>query len=150
MKRIDLGVGIFFVALGIGVILAGQELAVFTRNSPGPGFLPRGLAIIFIVTGAILAIKQFVNPSQGHFEALDRNGTLRVVGAFVLMAVVIGVMESLGFIVSMLLLMAGIMFGIERKFTPTAFLVVALVPIVFWTLFAVLLGVRLPPGVLYF
>lgn len=150
MKRVDLGVGIFFVLLGIGVLLASQDLPLFTRNSPGPGFLPRGLAVIFIITGAVLAFKQFVNPSSGRFAAPDPGGALRVVGCFVLLAVVIAVMEPLGFLVSMLLLMAGIMFGIERTFTPTAFLVVALVPVVFWTLFAKVLGVRLPPGVLSF
>jgi len=150
VKRVDLGVGIFFVVLGLFVVYAAQDLAVFTRNSPGPGFLPRGLAIIFIVTGSVLAVKQFVRPSTGSAPSMDPAGTGRVVAIFVLLGIVIATMEPLGFIVSMLILMAGVMFGIERTFTKTAILTVALVPVAFWTLFAVLLGVRLPEGLLYF
>jgi hypothetical protein len=41
-------------------------------------------------------------------------------------------------------------FGIERKFTMASVATVVLVPVVSWILFAVLLEVRLPEGLLFF
>lgn len=150
MRRVDLGIGLFFVALGLFVLWASRDLAVLDRTSPGPGFLPRVLVVIFIVAGATLAVKQLVRPSTGAFVPVGRGGNTRVLAIFALLAVVLVSMEPLGFILAMLILMAGLMFGIERKFTVASVATVVLVPVVFWTLFAVLLGVRLPEGLLYF
>ncbi len=150
MAKVDLGVGLFFVGLGVFVLWAGRDLAVLTANSPGPGFLPLGLAIIFLVAGAALAVKQFISPSTGTVSAGERGGTVRVLAVFALLAVVVVGLETLGFITSMLILMAGVMFGLERKFTIAALATVILVPVGFWALFAVLLGVRLPEGPLFF
>lgn len=150
MAKVDLGVGLFFVGLGVFVLWAARDLAVLTANSPGPGFLPLGLAIIFLVAGAALAIKQFVSPSTGTVSSGERGGTVRVLAVFALLAVVVVGLETLGFITSMLILMGGVMFGLERKFTIAALATVILVPVGFWALFAVLLGVRLPEGPLFF
>lgn len=150
MAKVDLGVGSFFVGLGVFVLWAARDLAVLTANSPGPGFLPLGLAIIFLVAGGALAIKQFISPSTGTVSAGQQGGTVRVLAVFALLAVVVVGLETLGFITSMLILMAGIMFGLERKFTIAALATVILVPVGFWALFAVLLGVRLPEGPLFF
>ena len=150
MSTVDLGVGLFFVGLGGFVLWASRDLAVFTVNSPGPGFLPLGLAVIFLVAGGALALKQFISPSTGTVSAGQRGGTVRVLAVFALLAVVVVGLETLGFITSMLILMGGVMFGIERKFTIAALATVILVPVGFWALFAVLLGVRLPEGPLFF
>jgi putative tricarboxylic transport membrane protein len=150
MRRVDLGVGLFFVALGLVVLWASQDLAVFARTSPGPGFLPRGLVIIFVVVGGILAVKQFVRPSTGTLNPVGTGGTRRVFAVFVILLVSLLSLEALGFIVAMLILMAGLMFGIERKVTVASVATVVLVPVVSWTLFAVLLEVRLPEGLLFF
>lgn len=150
MRRVDLGVGLFFVALGLVVWWASQDLAVFARTSPGPGFLPRGLVVVFVVVGGILAVKQFVRPSTGTLNRVGRGGTLRVLSVFALLLVVLLTLKTLGFILAMLIFMAGVTFGIERKFTVVSVITVVLVPVVSWILFAVLLEVRLPEGLLFF
>lgn len=150
MKRVDLGIGIVSIVLGIIVILTSQDLASFAGNGPGPGFLPRALALIFILGGLALAIKEIIRPSTETLDAVGLAGNVRVLYVFTLLIVVAVIFEPLGFIVAMLLLMAGLVFGLERKFNLAAILTVVLVPVVCWTLFAVLLRVRLPEGILFF
>lgn len=149
-QGIDFGVGIFFVGLGCFVLWAGRDLAIQATNRPGPGLLPTILAVICIVGGLVLAIQQLVRPTTRRYRPSSPAGNQRVASVLVLTVVTVVLFEPLGFIASTMLLMAGIMFGVERKFTIVSVATVVLIPIVFWTLFAVLLGVRLPAGLLYF
>lgn len=150
MRRVDFVVGVVFVLLGLFVLWAGRDLELVADSAPGPGFLPTGLAVIFIGAGALLAAKQFFKPSTGEVSSAGRPGTFRVLAVFALLALTVAVFEPLGFILATTLLLAGLLFGVERKFTVAAVATVALLPVGLWTLFSVLLGVRLPEGILYF
>jgi hypothetical protein len=150
MKQVDFVVGVGFVLFGLVVFWAARDLAVRADSAPGPGLLPKALAIVFVVAGGLLAAKQFVRPSTGAAVRAGSAGNTRVLAVFVLMTVTVVVFEPLGFILATTLLLAGLLFGVERKFTAVAAATVLLLPSALWALFAVLLGVRLPTGLLYF
>jgi hypothetical protein len=146
MRRVDLGVGIFFAALGIFAILAVRDLPFFETNRPGPALFPIIVGILFIVFGGLLAILQFVRPSTGEAPKWDRVSRVVVVAALLVAAVVL--MPIIGFILVSMLLLGGILFGVERKYTIASVLVVFGLPVLFWFTFAELMGLRLPPGIL--
>jgi len=149
-RWIDFAAGVFFVALGLFVLSQMDELDILATNRPGPGLLPLILSAVFVVAGAALAVKQLVRPNTKPYPATSRGGGARVAAVFALLVGTVVLFEPLGFILSSVLLMGGLTFGIERKFTITAVCVVLLVPVLLWVLFAILLGVRLPPGLIFF
>ena len=148
MRRVDMGVGLFFVALGIFAILSVGNLPIFETNRPGPALFPIIVAIIFIGCGGLLTILQFVRPSTGKAPEWDRISRVVAVVAILIVAVVL--MPILGFVVISVLLLAAILFGVERKFTITSLVVVIGMPILFWIAFVELMGLRLPAGILAF
>ena len=146
MRRVDLGLGIVFVALGIFAILAVRDLPFFEAKRPGPAMFPIVVGILFIVFGGLLAVLQFVRPSTGDGPEWDRVSRVVVVVGLLIAAVVL--MPIIGFILVSILLLSGILFGVERKFTLTSVIVVFGLPILFWLAFVELMGLRLPPGIL--
>jgi putative tricarboxylic transport membrane protein len=146
MRRIDIGVGLFFVALGVFAIFAVRNLPVFETNRPGPALFPIMVSIIFIVFGGLLTVLQFVRPSSGEAPEWDR--VSRVVGVLALLVIAVILMPIVGFVIVSVLLLGAILFGVERKFTITSVVVVIGLPILFWFAFAELMGLRLPAGFL--
>lgn len=146
----DLVAGLLFVAIGLFALYAGRDLVFQGEFAAGPGFFPRILAIILVGAGAALAIKQFVRPSQGRVPLPSGPGALKIAATLGALLVAVLLIEVLGFILTAFLMIAVLLFGIERKFTITAVIVSIALPIAFWTLFVVLLGARLPAGLVSF
>ena len=53
----DLAFGVFLVALGALAFALASDLTVGTAASMGPGYVPRGLAIIIMIYGLVLGIR---------------------------------------------------------------------------------------------
>lgn len=53
----DLAFGVFLVALGALAYALASELTVGTAASMGPGYVPRGLALIIMVYGLVLGLR---------------------------------------------------------------------------------------------
>ena len=53
----DLAFGVFLVALGALAFTLAGELTVGTAASMGPGYVPRGLALIIMVYGVVLGVR---------------------------------------------------------------------------------------------
>src|SRR3954463_16824727 len=53
----DLAFGVFLVALGALAYSLASELTVGTAASMGPGYVPRGLALLIMVYGIVLGIR---------------------------------------------------------------------------------------------
>jgi putative tricarboxylic transport membrane protein len=146
----DLVAGLLFVAIGLFVLYTGRDLVFQGEFAAGPGFFPRILAIILVVVGGALAIKQFVRPAQGQVPIPSGPGAMKIAATFAALLVAVLLIEELGFILTASLLIAVLLFGVERKFTITAVVVSIALPVAFWTLFVVLLGARLPAGLVSF
>lgn len=150
MRWADFGTGVFFVLLGIFVLWTGRDLPISGEGRPGPGMLPVATAITFIVLGGALAVKQLVRPSTDAFSNPGRGGFSKVAAAFGLLVFGVVLLEPLGFILASALMLAGILLGVERKFTVASAAVILALPPVLWIVFARLLGLRLPEGLLSF
>jgi hypothetical protein len=53
----DLVLGVFLVAIGALAFALARELTVGTAASMGPGYVPRGLAMIIMVYGLVLGVR---------------------------------------------------------------------------------------------
>ena len=53
----DLAFGVFLVALGALAFALASELTVGTAASMGPGYVPRGLALVIMVYGLVLGVR---------------------------------------------------------------------------------------------
>lgn len=151
MRRIDLAVGGF--ALAFGIVAFQQSLGYsFYEVTPGPGFLPRVMACAIILLGALILLSRLVGDPHRFGTATEfRWQELRRAGAVA--AVITGgvvLIPILGFFTGMLLLVAGLLMGIERMWTIPAVLTTVLIPLSLLWLFGSALGVRLPTGVLGF
>jgi putative tricarboxylic transport membrane protein len=142
-------VGLGFAAVGAFALWAGHDLAFIDGNHPGPGLLPIGVSILLIAGGALMVVRQILAPVPGP-SAPNMTSFVRVVGVIAIVAVTVFLFERVGFIVSVAIMIAAILFGVERKFTLASVVVVVATPLLCWGLFAELLGVRLPPGLLHF
>lgn len=137
-------VGLGFIAVGALALWAGRDLALMADNHPGAGMLPFGLSVLLIAGGLLMVARQIAVPAPG--PAAPRMLTVvRVVAVIAILAVTVILFERVGFIIAVALMLAAILFGVERKFTIASVLVVVGTPLVCWALFAELLGVQLPP-----
>lgn len=145
----DLFVGLGFIVVGAVALWAGRGLDLMAANHPGPGMLPFGLSVLLVVGGILLTVRQLIAPVAGP-AAPDKSTVVHVVAVIAIMAVTVILFERLGFILSVGLMLAAILFGMERKFTVAAVIEVVATPLLCWALFAEVLGVHLPPGILSF
>jgi len=84
----DFAFAAFLVAIGaLAFVLAG-DLAVGTAASMGPGYVPRGLALIIMVYGAALGIRAAFAGRQA-FPGIELRPLLLISGSVALFAVVL-------------------------------------------------------------
>ena len=116
---------------------------------PGPGFFPILLAVVLAIAGSILTVTSFIGrkDSQEEFETPTRAQVQRSLSVWLAVLVSVLLVPVLGFILSMLLLAASLILGLERKTHVSAIAAVILIPLLAYLLFVALLGVDFPTGV---
>ncbi len=60
----DFWAGILFIAFGVAAVAIAINYPVGTAGRMGPGYFPRGLGILLIVIGGILAVKALRVPGE--------------------------------------------------------------------------------------
>jgi hypothetical protein len=68
---------------------------------------------------------------------------------WVLFVASVPVLSVLGFVPTMVLLMAALMFGVERRRGPRPLFGVIVIPVALYVLFVDLLSIQLPTGLIY-
>lgn len=140
---------------GVIALVDASGLAVFGKKGvPGPGFFPIALSIAVIALGLLLVA---VSVLRGIRKGRGPAGQMRGVGAEVLRAAgvwlgfLIGcaLMPLIGFVPATILLLAYLVFGLERIKGIKAILVIVVVPLVAYALFVFVLGVDLPTSSLF-
>lgn len=152
-------------AFGLVFLFAGRDLPITAQSVPGPGLFPLLIAVVTVVLAIALAVKTWRLP-QGSAQSEAPNDTEGVesgtefsddeaapsmVRPLVVWLAVLGcvlILPSVGFLLSSVLLMAVLVVGIERKFDPISLITVVALPFACYEIFAVLLDVRLPTGLL--
>jgi hypothetical protein len=149
------GLGAAAAAFGVIALVDASGLAVFGKKGvPGPGFFPIALSIALVALGLLLVT---VSVLRGLRNGLGHAGQMQGVGAELLRAAgvwlgfLIGcaLMPLIGFVPAAVLLVAYLVFGLERIRGIKAVVVVIAVPIVAYALFVFVLGVELPTSILF-
>ena len=84
----DLAFGIFLIALGALAFALASELTVGSAGSMGPGYVPRGLALLIMIYGAVLALSAAFAGWQA-FPAIALRPLLLILAAVALFAVLL-------------------------------------------------------------
>lgn len=159
-RRSDLLLAVAVTALGVFVLVTARGIPLGAINDPlGPRGLPTFLGAFMIVAGAALVTNRLLKwrhedgdlvPSDGK-EDDDPTAPASFRRTLLVMAAACGyavVLEPLGFIVATAVLTAVLLVVMEISVWPGAILGSITCAVACYLLFAVLLTVRLPAGVL--
>jgi hypothetical protein len=110
--RADHVAGSAFVAFGLLIIALSGDLPFGTLSMPGAGFLPRLISILLIVLGIILVARAGESPPFASIHWSDGKHAGLVI---LVTGAAIALYERLGFIITMMLMMVGLLVIIERR-----------------------------------
>jgi putative tricarboxylic transport membrane protein len=152
MKNRDLLSSIICMAFGGLFAVGALQLGLTRKGGPGPGFLPffTGLALIFVSLFVLIpALGQREKTESSHFFP-ERDGFRKLL--FVLFSLfTFGIsMKYLGYLLTTFLFMFFVSRVMKPKGWRTNALLALVTAVVSYTLFAVLLEVNLPKGLLGF
>jgi hypothetical protein len=110
--RADHVAGAGFVAFGLLVIALSGDLPFGNLSMPGAGFLPMLVSILMIAFGLILMVR--ARESQ-PFVAIRWSDGKHALMVILITGAAIALYERLGFIITMMLMMIGLLVIIERR-----------------------------------
>ena len=147
VKTADVIVGAITVALAAYVLFGSRDLDFYADGVPGPGFFPIVVAIALLISGSLLIVSRLFNIAVPEEEDREREQivprSLLVWLALIMSAVLIPI---IGFVATMVLLVAALLIGVEHRRSIGAVVAVVLIPGLAYWLFAGVLGVLLPSG----
>jgi hypothetical protein len=143
--RADHVAGVFFVAIGLLVIALSGDLPVGGLSMPGAGFMPLLVAGFIIVFGGSLFLR--ARESKPFSEIYWGDGK-HAASVLVITAVATAFYVTLGFIITMILMMLALLVVIERRNILRAGLYSVVVAVATYLVFVHMLQSPLPPGVL--
>lgn len=152
-RAVHVTTGVVVALIGlVALIQALTGLALFGANGePGPGFFPALLAGALTVLGILLALGHLLTPHDRllRLEQLtfSRTALLRAGGVWLVLAVAVGLMSVLGFLLTSVLLVAALVLGMERLRGIRTVVAMLALPLGIYVVFSVLLAVRLPVGI---
>ncbi len=110
--RSDHVAGAAFVAFGAAIIALSGDLPVGHLSMPGSGFLPMIVAVLTMIFGLALVLR---GKESAPFSDIDWGDGKHAVMVTGITAVATALYEHLGFIITMLLMMAALLILIERR-----------------------------------
>jgi hypothetical protein len=141
--RADHIAGAVFVAFGLMVIALSGDLPFGDLAMPGAGFMPRLIAILTIVLGLALLVRAGESAPFATINWSDGNHAVMVI---LITGAAIALYEWLGFIITMLLMMLGLLVVIERRNVVRAAIYSAAVVLVTYATFEYVLKTPLAEG----
>ena len=136
-----------FVVAGALILAVSGDLPFGTLASPGAGMLPKIVIGLMMAFGLILLLRAGESPPFAAVAWGDLPHAVRVVAVA---AGAIALYVPLGFLLTMLLLLFALVYGVERKPALNAALFGAGVTGMAYLLFDTLLKSPLPRGLLWF
>ncbi|MDH1263982.1 tripartite tricarboxylate transporter TctB family protein [Pseudomonas sp. GD03944] len=154
MKFSDIALGVFFTALGLGVLFSGQQMKVSPFFQYGAGFFPSIIGSLLALCGVILLVKGVRTAGASGFWLLqagpwlrDRERLVNILLVPVLVVAFIALIETLGFIVSAILLV-GILCQRFSGRPLVSWVTAVLATLFLYVFFQQVMSVQLPMGVL--
>lgn len=155
MRAVDAATGITVTLVGAYALDIAFDLELTGEDGvPGPGLFPALLSAFMVLLGLLLVVsatRRLVSDETDDDEpepGFTRSGLRRA--GVVIVSLVVGVilLPILGFLLTGILLVAFLVFGVEGRHSLGAAAASILIPVAAHVLFVTLLGVRLPDGVL--
>jgi len=143
MLRTDHVVGGLFVAFGFLILALSGDLPLGTLSFPGAGMMPKLLACLLVMFGLALALHARGSEPLASLSWRDLPHAVQVAAAT---AVAVAFYQSLGFALSMGLLLFALTFGVERRHPVLAAAFSAAVVAMTYLLFAVALKTPVEQG----
>lgn len=143
---------VVFILIGVAILLLIPSQVAATpsvRTRTSPAFIPRVVAVLLIAAGVAMLVVAFAGREKQKQATFERQGTMRVVAAMLLLLAYSMLFATVGFVVTSALFLAvfSVMFGARSVFKIAAAAVC--VPIVVWLLFEYVFRVPLPHGLLF-
>ena len=145
--RADHAAGAAFIVFGLSIFALSADLPMGGLSMPGSGFLPKLVAGLLVIFGAIIVVRARDSSPLSQIDWSDVKHATLVVA---MTAVVIGVYTWLGFILAMVLLLFGLLIIVERRKPLNAALYSIAVTLLAYGVFAKGLKAQLPIGPLGF
>lgn len=149
MKRLDLIAAAALAGLASFVLFESRNLTFGSLRVPQTGFFPRvlGILLVLLALGELVRVLRLSEPAPAS-EKIASEGWIRIGAALVTMVGFALVLERLGFLLTTFLFMVLLLRAIAAPRWSKVFLVAALTSLISYGLFAWLLGVPLPAGIL--
>lgn len=135
--------GVVLVTLGVAVVIASLGLPAIPGQPVGPAIFPSVLGVALGLSGLII----FVKPERQTAQRLSAIGTLRLLSPVAVLILGYFIMESVGFLLTGFLIVL-IISLLLRGSVVGSLLLSAVMTVVIYTIFASLLRVPLPAGIL--
>lgn len=148
--------GDFFQALlwlfiGVVVLFLSSSYSMGTLSEPGPGALPFGLGLVFVLLSSILLFRSWRGKAPEHEKRLSFGSRWHKIFMIILfLGLVTFFLESLGYLLSVFLMITLSMLIMEPKRWISALLLGIISSFSSYVLFDVWLKVQLPEGLFYF
>ena len=147
--RSNIAVATMLLALAGYIFLAASALPFGTLRVPQTAFFPKTLALLLAVLALVLLAQTLIgNETLRHSEKIDTAGWFRIGATLVTMAGFALALEPLGYLVTTFLLMVLLLRAIETQSWRKVIAVALATSLISYAIFAWLLGVPLPAGVL--
>jgi putative tricarboxylic transport membrane protein len=144
--RADHVAGAAAIIVGLGVLAFSGDLPLGSLSFPGAGMWPKLICIIMIVLGALLCVRAGDSKPLAEIDWSDLWHATIVTGAT---AAAIALYQPLGFILSIALLLAGLVWLERRKPIPAALYGIG-ISVAVYALFTIVLKTPLERGLLGF
>ena len=145
--RADHAAGLGFIVFGLGIFALSGDLPMGALSMPGSGFMPKLVAGLLVLFGAILALRA---GDSRYLSDIDWSDLKHAGLVVVLSALAIALYTSLGFILAMTLLLFALLVVVEGKNPLRAALYSIATTFIAYGVFAKALKAPLPIGPLGF
>ena len=145
--------GIVIVAIGVGLLvltpLGVAEAHAMLRQQLSPRFIPTLVGIGLVLTGAALVVLGFYGRVKEKPAEFSREGTIRVLSAFLLLLAYGYLFNIVGFVVTSAVFLALFAYLFGARSLPKVAAITVLCPIAVWLVFERVFNVPLPGGFLF-
>jgi hypothetical protein len=143
--------GLFWLFIGVVVLFFSSNYSKGTLSEPGPGALPFGLGLVFVLLSSILLFRSWRGKAPEHEKPLPFGARWHKIFLIALfLALLTFFLESLGYLLSIFLMITLSMLIMEPRRWVSALLLGIISSLCSYVLFDVWLKVLLPEGVFYF
>jgi hypothetical protein len=101
-----------FVIIGLVVIVLSGDLPVGTLSFPGAGMMPKLIALLLVIFGLLLIVRGRESAPLASISWADLPHALRVLA---IAGIAVALYQTLGFVITMALLLFALIFGAERQ-----------------------------------